>query len=522
MAFTNAGTTSTYYGGLAVAVVESDTGIGALAGNPRRQHPFLHVVDAHVVVDAAPSTPAPAAAAAAELAGGHAPPVLHVHCTTRRAHVLRVTFADVHDVRRLPPTTATAGAVELEYSAVDSAATALASAIGAGVAGVDASGFTPPVRTYVVTVAAVRPDAARSVDNLYQTCLRMQRSHAHAVSATGGPTAAITAPAAASLAPTPHQAQFRHSHSQPQRAYPDESSQWPPRGGSSHANVASGLVALPAASAPEPAMWAGSSAIQNCQSELDSIRSRRRARQVRLVGAMVGPVGGYGDGGALSEMDGGAFVGDRDGAGVGFAPDAVSGASTDVTDLHWCRWCGGFQHGPHHARACPSRPVECSWCGLRMRRAQFDEHQHRCEGAPPPRHDPAPERSSDRARRSSNADRARDSADDDGAAAAAAESASANDPMQLCRWCKRLMPKSHEKTCPEHKTMCPTCLELIPAGSTAEAEHRRVCKKHPTRTAKSMREAGRASSPKPAAVPPPPESEASSAKRVAFQTPPKK
>jgi hypothetical protein len=231
-----------------------------------------------------------------------------------------------------------------------------------------------------------------------------------------------------------------------------------------------------------------SSAIDTAAEALEAIRRRRSERQKALVAAMVlGP-----------ETDMAHFTGTAPPiapAGAAQAPTLAPAAGDYGHKLPstatWCRWCNSYAaEGPIHLNNCPNRVVECSWCGERMPRARFDQHQVRCSARDDALARKALQRRQEEKLAAKSAARVQslqaaaleEASSDDGGSGGGGSTAT--DHGRACVWCKKNKPKSHDRTCGKRRVMCGTCHQLV--MYVEKDEHRSTCRKAPSRTASNL------------------------------------
>lgn len=460
-----------FYGGIALSVAEIREGPSVRTA-PISYHQ-AHIVDAQVIVDPSQLN-------------------LTALCTTRNAVVLRVPFSAVHDVRRIgsmnlvtpiggnrASTSAWAAMAGGTNGTNPMFSTANNTAVGVEVEYLLQERSEAVIgsvwRTYVCTIISTRRDTT-IIERLFRALLGLYRL-----------TRALDEPEIddAVVSPHTHRPQMPAStlsHEQVDFLQPlPPGVSWSPSRTRQHGGLD---VALGAAPSPFRNHDVTNS---DAMRELRAIQMRRQQRQQQLVGAMI-----LGDSGEAPHPGGSSIGASGRGMGQAWNDQAPS-------DLHWCRWCGEFQTGVNHVRNCPNRAVECSWCGERMKKKQFDDsHRHQCSEIPG---DDGAARYRVRAPTSNAAVGTSDAPlppTDSQMIPRMAEpsvpvpqAAAAPEPKpepkaygRTCIWCDEDKPKSHDPNCPKRRTMCKSCNEVIMVCD--KAKHRMSCIKAPSKTIRTM------------------------------------
>ena len=197
------------------------------------------------------------------------------------------------------------------------------------------------------------------------------------------------------------------------------------------------------------------------EDHLSAIQHRRRERQRRLVSHMQ-------DGGALSGLAVSTAGSPMGVAGsYGYAADGrddmwMGPENTIEENYALCPHCN--KHGSvYHQQECQLRPVDCSWCGQRMRFAEFPYHAAICRPtaiAP----QPMPTQPQRRAKKVEDPK--------EEAPKAPAEPEEPTDGRR-CRWCSKVRPKDHDENCGEREVGCKICHKVIKLKD--KKSHRATC-----------------------------------------------
>jgi hypothetical protein len=132
-------------------------------------------------------------------------------------------------------------------------------------------------------------------------------------------------------------------------------------------------------------------------------------------------------------------------------------------DLSVCPYCNRLA-GRLHSFECDLRPVDCSWCGLRMRLTEFPYHAEHCRKS---RSDDRPVRDAGR-----ETQPPRSQPPPQPAPSAVVEAAAPADGRR-CMWCKQVQPSSHDATCQERRVACSVCHQIVTVKD--KKAHRSVC-----------------------------------------------
>jgi hypothetical protein len=368
---------------------------------------------------------------------------LTVTCTTRAMAVLAVELTAVNDVRRVIVPEDGVAAVELDLQVFEAS-----SAVG------------PQWKTYVATIASIRVDAGL-IAALFTSAVHYQRK---ALSMQSGAIPRMLIAPVISAGPN----------------------------GSSR--VGGG---------------GGGGAFGGQDAELAIIRQRRSERQRRLVNAMMlgfsvagdpsshssGMSGGSSALSGRSLFDSEALLTSSNPAG-GSLGAGGGGASDALLDAHWCRWCNEYVPHATHLKVCLNRPVECSWCGERMKAKTFESHKFECGaaeqraahmvGANDPRlmisnqgrgrnareaDTPSPAPAAASSWRRESIDQTDDGDDDDDKRSRGKSSEPEGD--HECMWCHKMRDKAHQKECPMREVLCRRCHQTVAIKD--KKSHRLTC-----------------------------------------------